>query len=120
MAIRSYPRATEPHFASLAAALQPVLHQWRQHYDKGFVYIDHVDFAGTTDPAIQAIVDAAPQASVLLDVKAQADALSLLEKAIALTLLDGINVERVREGAAAITPAQFIAQVKAKVDALGS
>jgi hypothetical protein len=118
MAIRSYPRATEPHFRSLAVALEPVLHNWRQYYDKGFVYLEHPDFTGTTDQAIQAIVDAAPVTSPVLDAKDEVDRLTLLLKAAFLTVLDAINVERARHGAVAITPAQFLASVKSKVDGL--
>jgi hypothetical protein len=118
MAIRSYPRATEPHFRSLAVALEPVLHQWRQYYDKGFVYLEHPDFAGTTDQAIQAIVDAAPVASPRLDAKDEIDRLSLFIKAGFLTMLDGLNLERQTSGRPTISPAQFLAAVKNKVDEL--
>jgi len=116
MAIRTYPRATEPHFLSLAAALQPVLPLVSGlRYFQGVVTID-ADFSGTTDQAIQALVDAAPVTSPLLDAKARVDSLSLLERAGYLTLLDAINVERARHSAAAITKLAFIQAVKDRVD----
>jgi hypothetical protein len=118
MAIRSYPRATEPHFHSLAAALKPVLLQWFQHYDKGFVYIEHADFAGITDQAIQAIVDAAPETSPLLDAKQAADQPTLLDRAIADVNRALFNQERVARGVSTITRAEYVALVKNAIDQL--
>lgn len=113
---RSYPRATPPHPPTLAASLAAVLSSFYAYYEAGVVQIAAESFAGTTDAAIQAIVTAAPSASPQLDAKAQADALTLVEKAAYLTLLDLINVEPGRHSAAAITSAQFVTAVKNKVD----
>lgn len=54
------------------------------------------------------------------DVKAYLDAMSLVERAIDLTILDQVNFIRSKlpTPLGAITPAQWVAAVKAKVDAL--
>lgn len=101
-------------------ALEPLLHAFILRYHQGNVVIDHRNFQGVTDQQIQALVDAAPQASAVLDVKAAAENLSLLDKAIALTLLDAINVERQQRGAQPITAGQFVNAVKAKVETVAS
>jgi hypothetical protein len=118
MDIRTFTRATEPHRASLGDALFVVVGPHYGRYDKGTFYLE-ADFGGTTDAAVQAIVDAAPAASSALDAKLEADRMTLLEKAAYLTLLDAINLERQTSGRPVITPAQFVAAVKAKVDSLG-
>lgn len=117
METRTFPRATEPHRQSLAAVLTPLIGGHAQRYDKGTLAID-AEFGAVTDAQVQALVDAAPEASVALDTKARIDGLSQVEKAIALTMLDLVNQERARHSAAAVTPAQFIAAVKARVDTL--
>lgn len=67
------------------------------------------------------IVDTAAQHTQdQTDVKAYIDAMPLVEQAIDLTILDRINFisARLPVPLAAITPAQWITAVKAKVDAL--
>jgi hypothetical protein len=118
MEIRPYLRPTEPHRQSLSSALEPVVGPHYFRYFHGTLFLE-ADFSGTTDQAVQAVIDAAPVDSLALDAKFSADRLTLIERAAYLTLLDAINVERVREGVAAITPQQFITQVKAKADSLG-
>lgn len=119
METREFVRATEPHRESLGAALFPVLGPNFVRYDKGVVYVT-ADFADTTNQAVQTVVTAAPQASLLLDAKAYCDRLTLIERAISLTMLDLVNVERARHSAAAVTRQQFVTAVKAKVDELGA
>jgi hypothetical protein len=125
MAIRSVARATQPHISTLADTLRPLLalgapaSSFHLRYQDGKVYIEQNSFTGVDWPAVEAAVASAPVHSEALDVKAQINALPLLMKAIVLSLIDGINVERARHGVAAITPAQAIAQIVAKVDALG-
>jgi hypothetical protein len=113
---RIYQRATEPRLRSLSVDLQPLVGSapYRLYYDKA-VFIT-ADFGFTTDTAVQSVVDAAPNASPLLDAKEQVDAISLVERAAYLTLLDAINVERARHGAQAITKPQFIQAVKDRVE----
>jgi hypothetical protein len=113
---RSFLRATEPHFPSLATALSSLLTlQGLLWFDKGSVFVT-ADFASTTNPAVQAIVDAAPVTSEALTAKAMVDQINLVERAAYLTLLDAINVERARHGAQAITKPQFIQAVKDRVE----
>jgi hypothetical protein len=113
---RTYTRATEPHLPTLATSLAPVLTLTGLiRYERGVLFVS-AEFGETTDQAVQFIVDAAPQASALLDAKAQVDAISLVERAAFLTLLDAINVERARHGAQAITKPQFIQAVKDRVE----
>jgi hypothetical protein len=100
----------------LAVALEPVLHNWGQHYDKGFVYIDHADFAGTTDQAIQAIVDAAPVTSPRLDAKDEAERLSLVIKAAFRVMLSGLNLERQTSGRPQLSWDDFVTAVKQEID----
>lgn len=113
--IRIYPRATEPHGPTLASALIGILTLRGIWYDKGSVSIV-ADYGSVTDTAVQALVDAAPVASPLLDAKLAADRISLVERAAYLTLLDLINVERARHAAPAVTKAAFIQAVRDRVD----
>lgn len=118
MESRTFPRATEPHRATLAASLLPVIGPHFLRYDKGTLFIE-ADFGVVTSQAVQALVDAAPQATKTLDVRGQVDALPVLLKAIVLALVDGLNIERQQHGRAAITPAVILAAIKAKVDEIG-
>jgi hypothetical protein len=124
MQVRSIARATKPHQHTLDDALRPLLalgtppSSFHSRYQDGKVYIEQNSFTGVDWPAVEAAVASAPAHTEALDVKAQINALPLLMKAIVLSLIDGINVERARHGVAAITPAQAIAQIVAKVDAI--
>lgn len=124
MLMRVVSRATEPHLPTLADALRPLLaaaganQSFHLRWQNGSVVIEQNSFANVNTAAVDAAVAAAPAKSDALDVKAQINALPLLMKAVILSLIDGINVERARHGAQPITPAQAIAQIVAKVDAL--
>lgn len=115
MAIKTFPRATEPHRPALAATLVTLIGGHVQRYDAGTLTIE-ADFGAVTDGQVQALVDAAPQATPALDLQAQVDALSPLLEAIVWTLVDAINLERLQHGRQTITKAMFRTAVKAKVD----
>jgi hypothetical protein len=121
--IRVVSRATPPHLPTLNTALAPLLAvanagAFHSRYQDGAVVIEQNDFTGVDWLAVEAAVAAAPVSSDVLDVKTQIAALPLLTKAIVLALMDAINVERSRHGAAAITPEQAVAAIVAKVDAI--
>jgi hypothetical protein len=117
MAIRSYPRATEPHRATLAAALFPLIGGHTLWHDKGVVFVD-ATFGAVTDPQIQAAVDAAPETSPLLDAKEAVDRPTLLDRAIAEVNRALFNQERVARGVSTITRAEYVALVKNAIDQL--
>jgi hypothetical protein len=125
MLVRKVARASQPHLSTLADSLRPLLavatpaSSFHLRYESGAVVIEQNSFTGCDPQAIDAAVASAPEHTEVLDVKAQLNALPLLMKAIVLALIDGINIERARHGVAAITPAQAIASIVAKVDALG-
>lgn len=123
LVIRSVSRATQPHLPSLAATLAPLLAvanagSFHLSYQSARVLIEQGSFAGCDLTAIDAAVAAAPVQSDLLDVKAAVDALPTIQKAILLSIIDAINVERAQHGRAAITPAMALASIKAKADSL--
>ena len=124
MAERRIPRASQPHLSTLADTLRPLLalgtpaSSFHLRYERGDVVIEQNSFTGVDLSAVSAAVQSAPEHSEVLDVKAQINALPLLLKAIVLSLIDGLNIERARHGVAAISPAQAVASIVAKVDAI--
>lgn len=127
MASRRIARATQPHLPTLTATLAPLLSaanagafqlRYEARLTGSEVVIEQASFTNVDTALVDAAVASAPAYSDALDVKAQINALPLLQKAILLTIIDAINVERARHSVAAITPTQAIANIVAKVDTL--
>ena len=122
--IQHFPRVTPPHLPSLADALATILTGagYQLAYDAGAVRINFPDFAGK-GPQVQAAVDAAPAYSDSVHNKWAADNIAAPGSGIGdevakqglLTLLDLLNVERGQHGRAAITPQQFVTEVKKRL-----
>jgi hypothetical protein len=120
---RSFTRATLPHIPTLAASLAPLLAaasagSFHLLYEKGQVFIEQASFTGVNLTSVQTEVTNAPAWTERADAKNEADRMSLLLRGAFLTMLDLVNAERARHSVAALTPAQFMASVKSKVDAL--
>jgi len=108
---------------SLATALQPLMAvanagSFHLALTTGGVTIEQAAWTGVDLAAVQAAVTAAPDDSALLRDQDKIAGIPVWEKAMILTLLDLINVERARHAAAAITPLQFIAAAKTKAGTL--
>lgn len=121
MEVRRISRATAPHLPTLADDLRSLLAvanagSFHLRYQDGGVVIEQNSFSGVNVSAVEAAVAAAPDASEVLDVKAELKALPLLTKAIVLSLIDAINTERAQHGRAAITQTQAVNAIIAKVD----
>lgn len=126
-AARVYPRATEPDLPSLADAIRAHLAaaghpEFYLSWTGGSVVLEAASLDGVTDQTVQAAVDAAPVPSEMLTVKRYIDQMPLAERANFLTILDQINFIRSKlpTPLAAITPAQYVAAVKAKAESLAS
>jgi hypothetical protein len=124
MAVRVIARATRPHMLTLAATLAPLLalgtpaSSFCVFFQDGSVVIEQESFTGVNTASVDAAVAAAPAHSEALDVKAQIAALPMLLRATVLSIMDAINIERAQHGRAAITPAQAVNAIAAKVDTL--
>jgi hypothetical protein len=66
----------------------------------------------------QTLIDAAADLTPERDAQNQIDAWPIVWKALALTLLDQINILRANDGLAAVTPTQAIAAIRAKAGTL--
>lgn len=84
------------------------------------VVVEAKDLSRVTDATIQAAVTACAAPSELADVKRYVDNMSLAERANFLAILDAVNLIRSKlvPPLVAVTPAQYIAAVKAKAEAL--
>lgn len=120
---RTYARQTAPHLPTLADNIRALMAaanagSFHVNYQNGQVIIEQGSWAGVNEAAVASAVAAAPDDGEKIDAKRIVNSLTLVERAIFLTILDGINVERARHGAAAITPAQWITSIIAKIDTL--
>lgn len=118
-----YPRATEPDLAALSDAIRAHMTaattgSFYVQWNGSAVIIEAPDLSRVNDATIQSAVTAAPEPSNKADVKRWVDSMPLAEKATFLTILDGVNLVRSKLSPplAAVTPAQFIAAIKAKAD----
>jgi hypothetical protein len=68
--------------------------------------------------AVEQMIAAAPTNTPRLQAADEIDRLPIAMRAIVLTLLDAINVLRVREGLSAITPAQAFTAIRNKINEL--
>lgn len=122
MQVQRFSRVTMPHGPTLAASLASLLAvanagSFHLRYEGGQVVIEQASFAGVDLTAVGNAVASAPAWTEKLDARAEADNMPLLIKSAFLTMLDLVNAERARHAVAAVTPAQFVASVKTKVDA---
>lgn len=120
---RSYPRATDIDLQSLAEALRSHLSGLGitspyLSWTGSAVILSAASLSGVNDQTVQAAVDAAPAPSNKLTVKRWVDEMPLHEKAMLLTILDGVNTIRAKlvPPLAAITTTQFLNAIKAKAD----
>lgn len=119
MTSRTFARATPAHVGSLADAIRGLIPGSFHIIEvSGAVVIETASWDGVDTEAVQLQVTAAPDDTDTVRAKYEADAIPVLLKAALLSLLDGLNMERARHGVAAITPAQFVAAIRAKVDSL--
>lgn len=86
--------------------LEPTLYRVKRSSDDAFTEAEIA--------AVQTAIDSAPAYTPQTDAQNQIDQLPLVWKAIALALLDQINVLRVRAGLAEISVQQAIAGIRAK------
>jgi hypothetical protein len=116
---KRFSRASAPHGPSLGAALQPLFPNMGVNvsYDVDVV-ISVADWTGVDLNSVQSAVNSAPDDSSRMRTKDAADSIPDVLKAAMLVLLDAINIERAQHSRPAITAAQFINQVKAKIDTL--
>ena len=124
---QSFPRATEPDMTALVTAIAPLLAVssaggFFPSYDGTNVNIDYGNWTGIALGSVQAAVTAAPVRTPVTDVQHYVDAMGFAERSNFLTILDQVNFIRnlLPIPLGAITPAQYIAGVKAKATALGS
>lgn len=123
---RAFSRATEPHAASLGAALAGVVPgSVHVSYTAPLVTIWAASWAGVSLPAVQAAVDAAPADTPTVRAKHDVDGThglaACLVEAFARALLPVLNDARTTPTTvrAAITADQVRTSLKAQIDALG-
>jgi hypothetical protein len=122
-ATRSYPRPTEPDIPALADAIRAHMAtaatgSFYVSWTGQSVVIEAANLANVNDATVQAAVDAAPAPSNKISVKRWVDEMPIPEKAMLLTILDGVNTIRGKlvPPLNAITPAQFLSAIKTKAD----
>jgi hypothetical protein len=125
MEILSIARATEPHLATLAVTLAPLLAvagagSFYLRYQNGVVIIEQGSFVGVNQTSVANAVAAAPVRTAALDDKDTIDAMPLWLKAGFLVALDQINTLRTQPTTVftAVTAAQFMTAAKNKRDTL--
>jgi hypothetical protein len=123
MIANTFTRSTAPHLESLAATLTPLLAvanagSFHLSFTGSHVVIAQGGWDGVNLTSVQTAVTNAPNDSETLTAKFEADRIPPMFKAAFIVVLDGVNIERARHGAAAITPAQFVTQIKQKLDTL--
>jgi hypothetical protein len=124
MQARGYLRATEPDMNAIADAIRAHMiaatgnDTFCVSWAGGNVILSAPNLTNVNDATVQAAVDAAPAPSNKLTVKRWVDEMPLPEKAIPLTIIDGVNTIRGKlvPPLNAITPAQFLSAIKAKAD----
>ena len=125
LSVLSVPRASAPHLPSLSEALAPILAaanagSFFVRYQGGNVIIEQASFSGVNLAAVDAAVAAAPEPTAALQAQFDVDAMPVWARAMALAIIDQLNVLRQNPAAVlpAITPAQAIAAIRNKAGSL--
>lgn len=116
---------TKPHYRSLVPLIRPLLPpgivifggEWQEA--SGTMKILFNSLEGINFPALQTAVDAAPEHDDKLDAKIEVDEMRQMTKAAFLVVLDQFNILRVLLNLPPGTPAQFLQQIKNKIDEMG-
>lgn len=125
LAVRVISRATEPHLATLAGTLAPLLSvanagSFHLRYGNGQVVIEQESFTGVNLTQVDAAVAAAPERTAALEAKSEIDGWP--KPLLALVRLITIELNRLRQNPtttfSAYTQAQVIAAIKNEVDSL--
>lgn len=125
MALRSVARASEPHLASLATVLAPLLAvanagSFHLRWTGSAVIIEQASLTGVNLANVDAAVAAAPVRTSALDAKSDIDGWP--KSLLALTRLIAIELNRLRQNPTTVFPAftqaQVIDAIKAEVDSL--
>lgn len=114
-------RTTQPDLPALIASLRASIANdvGVQMFDSQHYLLKKANpWAAGEIAAAQTLLDAAPAITPQREAQSQIDNMPMVWKAIALTLLDQINVLRANDGLAAVTPAQALAAIRAKAGTL--